>query len=98
VPAGGSSSEPTTAPSTTGGRSSRGSRRRLRYTWHIATDPANATEVEIAFAADGDRTKVHVVHRGFDRLGEFGEQWRRTNRLGWAGVLPDYRRACAAAS
>jgi uncharacterized protein YndB with AHSA1/START domain len=70
----------------------------LRYTWHIATEPANATEVEIAFAADGDRTKVHIVHRGFDRLGEFGEEWRRTNRLGWAGVLPDYRRACAAAT
>jgi hypothetical protein len=33
---------------------------------------------------------------GWERLGAFGAEWRRTNRLGWAGVLPDYRRVCAA--
>lgn len=68
---------------------------RLRYTWHIATEPENATEVEITFVADGDGTKVRVHHDGFDRLGEFGTEWRRANRLGWAGTIPVYRRAIA---
>lgn len=70
---------------------------RLAYTWHIATEPEHATEVEITFAAEGDGTRVRVRHRGWDRLGSFGPEWRRANRLGWAGVLPAYRRACAAA-
>ncbi|MGZ8604331.1 MAG: SRPBCC domain-containing protein [Actinomycetota bacterium] len=69
---------------------------RLRYTWHIATEPDNATEVEITFAPEGDRTRVHVLHSGWDRLGAFGSEWRTTNHLGWHGVLPDYERACVA--
>jgi hypothetical protein len=38
-----------------------------------------------------------VRHHGWGRLGDLGDRWRRTNRLGWDGVLPDYRDACAAA-
>jgi uncharacterized protein YndB with AHSA1/START domain len=67
--------------------------RRLAYTWHIATEPANATDVEITFAPEGERTRVHVRHDGWDRLGDLGPGWCRTNRLGWSGVVPDYRRA-----
>jgi uncharacterized protein YndB with AHSA1/START domain len=69
---------------------------RLRYTWHIATEHENATQVEIRFEADGERTKVRVHHEGFGRLGGFGDEWRRANRLGWAGTVPVYRKACAA--
>jgi uncharacterized protein YndB with AHSA1/START domain len=68
----------------------------LRYTWHIATERANATDIEIRFAPEGDGTRVRVRHDGWERLGAFGAGWRGANRLGWAGVLPDYRRACAA--
>lgn len=68
---------------------------RLSYTWHIATEPENATEVEITFTGEGDRTRVRVLHRGFDRLGAFGAEWQQANRLGWAGTIPAYRRACA---
>jgi uncharacterized protein YndB with AHSA1/START domain len=67
---------------------------RLRYTWHIATERENATEVEITFEDDGGGTKVRVHHGGFGRLGAFGDEWRRANRLGWAGTIPVYRRAC----
>jgi uncharacterized protein YndB with AHSA1/START domain len=69
---------------------------RLRYTWHIESGPADATEVEISFAAAGERTSVTIVHRGWDGLGAQGPERRRRNRAGWAGVLPDYRRACRA--
>lgn len=69
---------------------------RLAYTWHIATEPENATDVEITFEREGDGTRVRVRHEGWDRLGAFGDPWRRTNRLGWDGVLPEYRTVCAA--
>jgi uncharacterized protein YndB with AHSA1/START domain len=72
---------------------------RLAYSWHIAADPADATEVEIVFrpVAD-DRTEVVVEHRGWDRLGDRGRAWRRVNRAGWDGTLPDFLAACARAS
>jgi uncharacterized protein YndB with AHSA1/START domain len=69
---------------------------RLVYSWHIAADPADATEVEVVFRpVSEDRTEVLVEHRGWDRLGDRGRTWRRVNRAGWDGVLPDYVSACA---
>lgn len=65
--------------------------RRLRYTWHIATEPANATDVEIAFhELPGRTTRVEIVHGGWDRLGSVGRAWRDANHAGWDGVLPAY--------
>lgn len=70
--------------------------RRLRYLWHIATDPANATDVEIAFRPLSDSsTSVEIEHGGWDRLGEPGTSWRDANRGGWDGVMPAYLTACA---
>jgi uncharacterized protein YndB with AHSA1/START domain len=68
--------------------------RRLRYLWHIATDPANATDVEIAFhELPGSVTRVEIEHGGWDRLEEIGQAWRDANQAGWDGVLPSYRTA-----
>ena len=73
---------------------------RLAYQWHIATDPSNATAVEIRFTALGPgATRVEVHHGGWDRLGpEQGREWRTMNRAGWDGVVPDYMAACASPS
>jgi uncharacterized protein YndB with AHSA1/START domain len=67
--------------------------RRLRYQWHIAADPADATNVEIVFKdVDGFLTRVEIEHDGWDRLGEAkGSAWRGVNHGGWDGVLPAYR-------
>ena len=68
--------------------------RRLVYQWHISTDRSSATEVEIAFIDLGERTRVEIEHRGWERLGDRGTSWRDANRAGWDGVLPDYKIAC----
>jgi len=68
--------------------------RRLRYLWHIATDPANATDVEIAFHdLPGESTRIEIEHGAWDRLGLLGETWREANTAGWNGVLPAYQNA-----
>ena len=69
--------------------------RRLRYIWWIATDLASATEVEITFSPRGDRTRIAIEHRGWEKLGDGGPGWRDTNRGGWDGTLPHYMAACA---
>ena len=72
--------------------------RRLRYLWHIATDPANATDVEIVFRELPDSTtRVEIEHGGWDRLAEIGQPWRDANQAGWDGVLPSYA-SCALAA
>jgi uncharacterized protein YndB with AHSA1/START domain len=68
--------------------------RRLRYLWHIATDPERATDVEIVFhELAASTTRVEIEHGGWDRLGEIGQAWRDANQAGWDGVLPAYRGA-----
>jgi hypothetical protein len=65
--------------------------RRLAYLWHIATDLAHATDVEVWFRQLPDRsTRVEIEHGGWDRLGPVGEPWREMNQGGWDGVLPAY--------
>ncbi len=69
--------------------------RRLVYSWHLRQDAADATEVEITFAASDGGCAVTIVHRGWDRLGSKGPSLRERNVRGWAGLLPAYRRFVA---
>jgi uncharacterized protein YndB with AHSA1/START domain len=70
--------------------------RRLVYLWHLRFDRADATEVEVTFAPAPARTAVTIVHRGWERLGAKAPERRARNRRGWDGLIPHYRRACAA--
>lgn len=64
---------------------------RLSYLWHLGRDRTDATEVEIRFLAlDGATTRVEIEHRGWERLGETGQEWRERNQAGWQGLLPYY--------
>lgn len=64
---------------------------RLAYLWHLGGDRAAATEVEIHFRAlDTATTRVEIEHRGWERLGQIGEEWRERNQAGWQSLLPHF--------
>jgi uncharacterized protein YndB with AHSA1/START domain len=67
---------------------------RIAYLWHLRQDRADATEVEITFAADDhDGTKVSIEHRGWERLGTRGSERRQQNQHGWDSLLPHFQTA-----
>jgi hypothetical protein len=69
----------------------------LAYLWHLRRDRADATEVEVRFLAQGPAaTRVEIEHRGWDRLGAGGSDWRERNQAGWRSLLPHYRAAADA--
>jgi hypothetical protein len=39
-------------------------------------------------------TRVDIEHRGWERLGTLGADWREANRAGWSSLLPHYTAAC----
>jgi uncharacterized protein YndB with AHSA1/START domain len=64
---------------------------RISYLWHLRQDRADASEVEITFAATpGTGTRLSIVHSGWDALGARGADQRESNQRGWAGVLPHF--------
>ena len=65
--------------------------RRLVYLWHLRFDRADATEVEVTFAAAGTGTAVRIEHRGWERLGAVAEERRDRNLRGWSGVVEHFR-------
>jgi uncharacterized protein YndB with AHSA1/START domain len=69
---------------------------RLVYSWYPGRSPDDATEVEVRFEADGDRTRIELEHRGWERLRDRPEVTRpshRTYASGWDTVLGHYREA-----
>lgn len=69
---------------------------RLTYLWHLRHDRADATEVEIRFIDQGDATTlVEIEHRGWERLGASGQDWRDRNLGGWSTLLPHFKAAAA---
>lgn len=55
--------------------------------WHPGR-PADAhTVVELSFVAEGDGTRVRLVHRGWEALGKDAAQSRRNYEGGWDIVL-----------
>lgn len=57
--------------------------------WHPGSDPEHATDLEVAFAADGDGTVVTLVHTGWERTRAPAEMARNYD-TGWAYVLGWY--------
>lgn len=69
---------------------------RLVFSWHPGGDPAEATEVEVTFNAEGDGTLVQLEHRGWERLGDRAHEVRAGYADGWQSVLEQYGRVVEA--
>jgi uncharacterized protein YndB with AHSA1/START domain len=68
------------------------------YLWHLAQDRRDATDVEIHFEADDERTRVTILHTGWERLGARGADLKSRNRTGWGAVTPQFEQACLGAA
>lgn len=56
----------------------------INLQWQLETDPAKASEIEIAFSELAiDRTHVKLTHRHLDRHGEGWEAMRNAVASGW---------------
>jgi len=60
--------------------------------WSPGSDPQKATHLEVRFAAEGDGTRVDLVHTGWEILAERAEESRNGYNGGWETVLEYYTR------
>jgi uncharacterized protein YndB with AHSA1/START domain len=58
---------------------------RLVHSWHLGR--SIATEVELRFSAEGDGTRVDLVHSGWERHGEYAADLRASYDTGWDFVF-----------
>lgn len=69
--------------------------RQLAYHWYLGSGPEQPSLVEVRFSAEGARTtRVSVIHRGPELL---GERWAHTSprfSAAWEHVLPSFSAAC----
>lgn len=61
--------------------------RRVSFTWHPGRDPAEATTVDISFAATEGGCEVTLVHSGWEVLGETAHTTRAGYDTGWDFVF-----------
>jgi len=60
----------------------------VRFSWHPGREPKSAQEVEVRFQPAGSgRTRVELIHRGWETYGEGAEAMREQYRTGWGYVL-----------
>jgi hypothetical protein len=75
---------------------------RITLAWHIGPtrvpqpDPRYASEVDVWFEPDADRTHVNLLHHGFDRHGEGAIEYRAAmdGPHGWDYILGRFAEAC----
>ncbi len=60
---------------------------RLAYTWHPGYSPDESQDVELTFTAEGDGTRIDLVHSGWERRGAKAEQVYADYDTGWDFVL-----------
>jgi uncharacterized protein YndB with AHSA1/START domain len=65
---------------------------RFVMTWHPGGSPAQATELEVRFAPEGDGTRVQLEHRGWEVCGAKAATLREDYDTGWTTVLGYYTR------
>ncbi len=72
---------------------------RLGYLWHITRERDAATDVDLTFVDIGDdRTRLDIVHSGWERVGDEALEWRNANTGGWNALIPSFIAAAEGAS
>lgn len=67
----------------------------LVLAWKPNDSPYPPTEVEVRFTAEGERTRVELEHRGWERLGEDAAAARAGYDSGWMPLLARFEAAVA---
>jgi uncharacterized protein YndB with AHSA1/START domain len=62
----------------------------LVYTWHPGRSPETAQRVEMSFQPEGESTRVTLIHKGWELLGEQALKTREDYDSGWDYVLGKY--------
>ncbi len=60
---------------------------RFACTWHPGYDPAEGQDIEVRFIAEGDGTRVELVHTGWERRGERAAEIAENYESGWDKLL-----------
>lgn len=68
---------------------------RIVVAWKPHPRPTPPTEVEVTFTPDGDGTRVELVHRAWERLGDQAVEGRTGYDTGWDLVLGRFVQAAS---
>jgi uncharacterized protein YndB with AHSA1/START domain len=71
--------------------------RRVVFSWHPGREASTAQEVEVTFEETASGTRVRLVHRGWEALGENATRVWAQDSKGWVGALDRYSQAFALA-
>lgn len=64
--------------------------KRFMMSWHPGYESEKATEVEVLFESEGAGTRLVLIHRNWEMLGERAEKTRASYLTGWDLVLGRY--------
>ena len=63
---------------------------RFMMSWHPGRDENTAQELEVRFKSEGEGTRLELIHRGWEILGDMAEETRIGYDSGWDNVLEHY--------
>ncbi|MBW8012110.1 MAG: hypothetical protein FVQ83_12865 [Chloroflexi bacterium] len=63
---------------------------RFMMSWHPGRDENTAQELEVLFDAEGEGTRIELIHRGWETLGDKAKETREGYITGWDTVLGNY--------
>ena len=64
--------------------------RRVSFNWHSSRDESDAQQVEVSFMREGSGTRVELVSRGWEKMGEAASRAHGGYQLSWNAALHTY--------
>jgi hypothetical protein len=60
---------------------------RVEFSFHPGRDDKEAQTVEVTFSAVPEGARVTLIHRGWEKLGDYAQKARDNYQQGWEGVF-----------